>query len=31
MEDHQEDCKNISADCQQKLDTIREKLTTPRK
>ena len=24
-EDHEEDCKNIKADCQQKLETIKER------
>ena len=30
QEDHVEEMKNISQDCQQKLEVIREKLTTPK-
>jgi F0F1-type ATP synthase membrane subunit b/b' len=31
FEDHLEDCKNMKADAQQKLETIKEKLTNPKK
>ena len=31
QEDHAEDCKNLKADCQQKFETIKEKLTTGKK